>query len=82
MNTLKLDFSEYGSSASLSKLIGTSAGFVGYNDEAIFNDLKFKPYTCIIIENYDYGCLEIKKLFDQILEDGIIKNAKGEDYYN
>lgn len=79
MNTLKLDFSEYGSSASLSKLIGTSAGFVGYNDEAIFNDLKFKPYTCIIIENYEYGCLEIKKLFDQILEDGIIKNAKGED---
>lgn len=79
MKILKLDFADYTNNSMISKLIGTTAGYVGYNDEALFNNLKYNPYTIITIENYDLGCLEIKKLFDQIFEEGMIKNAKGED---
>ena len=79
MNIIKLDFSEYSSPSSISKLIGSTAGLIGYDDEVIINNLKYNPYSAIIIENYEYGSVEIKKLLDQILEEGIIKNAKGED---
>ncbi len=79
MPILKLDFSDYSSSASLSKLLGSTAGYVGYDDGALLNQFKYQPYSLLIIENYDGGCLEVKKLLDQILEEGLITNAKGED---
>ena len=79
MNLLKLDFSEYANGASLSKLIGSTAGYIGYDDEVIINNIQYNPYSCLVIENYEMGCLEIKKLLDQIIEEGTIKNAKGMD---
>lgn len=78
-NLIKLDFAEYANDASISKLIGSSAGYIGYDDEVLINNLKYNPYSTIIIENYEYGSKEIKKILEQILKEGLIKNAKGED---
>ncbi len=78
-NLIKLDFAEYQTDASVSKLIGSTAGYIGYDDEVLINNLKYNPYSTIIIENYEYGSKEIKKLLEQILKEGMIKNAKGED---
>ncbi len=79
MNSLKLDFNDYASYPTLSKLLGSSAGYVGYDDEPIINNLKYNPYSCLVIDNYESGCVEIKKIVEQVLTNGLVKNAKGEE---
>ncbi len=78
INIIKLNGNDYNCESSLSKLIGTSAGYVGYNDDYIFNNIKYNPFSIIIIENFDLISSKIKKLMDQIISDGEIIDAKGE----
>ncbi|MEG0977401.1 MAG: ATP-dependent Clp protease ATP-binding subunit [Bacilli bacterium] len=79
MNLIKLDMSEYGMESSINKLIGTTAGFIGYDDEPIFNKFRNNPYSCLLIENIEMGSNDIKKLIEQILDDGVILNGKNEE---
>ena len=78
MNFLKIDMSEYISDASISKLIGTSAGYVGYDDEPLLNKIKNNPYSLLLIENIDKSSDSVKALLNQIVETGTITNSKGE----
>ncbi len=78
INIIKLDGSSYSTDISVSKLLGTSAGYVGYNDSFIFSKLKHNPYALIVIENYHYLSPVIKNIFNQILEDNYITDNKGD----
>ena len=75
-NVIKIDGSDYFESYTISKLIGTTAGYLGYdNKNHIFEKIRLKPSMGIIIENYDDACLEFKNLFSKILEHGYIYDA-------
>ena len=62
----------------ISKLIGTTAGYLGYdNKNNIFEKIRTNPNSALIIDNYEDACLEVKNLFIKILEDGWIEDASG-----
>ena len=78
-NLIKINMDEYKSEISLNRIIGSPQGYVGYNDtNTTFEELKIKPNSIILIENINEAHYTIKNLFKNILEDGILKNAKNE----
>lgn len=78
---LRLDMSEFNTEVSISKLIGTSQGYVGYDDECLFNRIKDYPYSIILLDEIEKACTKIQNLFLQILDEGFIRNGKGETIY-
>ncbi len=77
-NLIRLDMSEYNLETSVNKLIGVSHGYVGYNDEYIFNKVKYNPYSIILVDEIEKASPSVLNLFLQIMDDGIIHDAKGE----
>ena len=78
MPLLKLDMSEYNSEISITRLIGSTAGYIGYEDGSLFDKIKMEPYTCVLIDEIEKASPSVLNLFLQILDEGIITNAKGE----
>lgn len=78
-NLIKMNMDEFKNEISLNRIIGSPQGYVGYNDtNTIFEELKNKPSSIILIENIDEAHYTIKNIFKNILEDGELKNAKNE----
>ena len=78
MPLLKIDMSEFNSEIAITRLIGASAGYIGYEDGGLFDKIKMEPYTCILIDEIEKASPNVLNLFLQILDEGIITNAKGE----
>ena len=76
---IRLDMSEYKDSSSLSKLIGTHGGYIGYNDSFIFKDVKYNPYSIILVDELEKAHPSIMNLFLQIMDEGTIHDAHGEE---
>lgn len=75
---LRLDMSEFTSEISISKLIGTSQGYVGYDDDCLLNKIKDYPYSILLLDEIEKATKKVQNLFMQILEEGKITNGKGE----
>ena len=75
---INIDLSLYKEYHMISKLIGTTAGYLGYdNKNNIFEKIRTNPNSALIIDNYEDACSEVKNLFIKILEDGWIEDASG-----
>ena len=69
--------SEYSDASSISKFTGSNAGYVGYEDNKyILSKIKDNPNALIILDEIDKAHPKIINLLYQILEDGIISDAK------
>lgn len=78
-NIIRVDMSEYRESHSVSKMIGSPPGYVGYTDNKnVFEQVKDKPYSLIILDEIEKGSREVINLFLQVLDEGVAKNSKGE----
>jgi len=78
--TIKIDMSEYSDSSSISKFIGSSPGYIGYEDNKyILNIIKDNPNAVIILDEIDKAHPKIINLLYQILEDGKIKDSKNNE---
>ena len=76
---IRVDMSEYKESHSISKMIGSPPGYIGYNDDKnIFEKVKDNPYSLIILDEIEKGSKEVVNLFLQILDEGYGTNSKGE----
>lgn len=75
---IRLDMSEYSDASSISKLIGASAGLIGYSDDAIFDQVKMYPSSIILLDEVEKASPSVINLFLTILDEGYITNAKGE----
>ena len=81
-SVIRLDMSEYSEEHSISKLIGSPAGYVGYDDNKnIFEYVKDNPFSVIILDEIEKAHPSVINLFYQILDEGKIKDSKGEDIY-
>ena len=81
-NLIRLDMSEYSEPSSITKIIGTSPGYVGYKDSHnILDEVKNKPFSVVLLDEVEKAHPEVLNLFFQILEDGKIKNSYGEYIY-
>ena len=77
VNLINLDMLEYSSSMSISKLMGVSSGYVGYDKDYIFNKIRNNTFNILVLDNYEETCDEIKKIFREIFETGQIRDNKG-----
>lgn len=81
-NVIKLDMSEFSESHSISKLLGSPAGYVGYDDNKnIFESIKDNPFSVLILDEIEQAHPNILNLLYQILDDGKLKDSKGETIY-
>ena len=79
-NVIKLDMSEYSEAHSISKLIGSPAGYVGYADNKnVFGEIKNKPFSVLILDEIEKAHQNIINLLFQILDEGTVRDAKGND---
>ena len=77
-NVIKLDMSEYSEPHSISKLIGSPAGYVGYGDNKhLFDKIKNNPFSVLILDEIERAHTNVINLFFQILDDGTVKDAMG-----
>lgn len=75
---IKIDMSEYQDKSSASKLIGTTAGYVGYEEGGMLTEkVRRKPYSIILLDEIEKGNFDVYNLLLQILEDGIVTDGKG-----
>ncbi len=75
---LRLDMSELSGDGAMNKLLGTAQGYVGYEDEALLSKIKDYPYSVILLDEVEKASKKVQKLFAEILENGNIRNSKGE----
>lgn len=77
-NLIRLDMSEYSDSTSVNKILGSSPGYVGYDDNKnILEEIRNKPNSVLLLDEIDKAHPAVINLFYQILEEGEIKNSKG-----
>ncbi len=75
---IRLDMSEYNEPVAINRLIGSSAGYVGYDDENIFDRVKMNPNCIILLDELEKAHSSVINLFLQILDEGFVTNSKGE----
>lgn len=79
-NIIRVDMSEYKEGHSISKMIGSPPGYVGYSDNKnVFEMVKDHPYSLIILDEIEKASREVINLFLQVLDEGVAKNSKGEE---
>ncbi len=77
-NIIKIDLAEYKEYHMISKLIGTTAGYLGYdNKNHVFEKVRTNPSSAIMVSNFDKACYEVQDLFIKILADNYIEDAAG-----
>ena len=70
-----IDLKEYDN---INKLIGVSAGYIGYNDNYILKQIINYPYSLVVFKNVDKAKKDIKTIINKIVKDGKITSGKGE----
>lgn len=78
MPLVRLDLSEYNEPVSINRLIGSSAGYVGYDDGNIFDRIRMYPNSIVLLDELEKANSNVINLFLQVLDEGFITNAKGE----
>ena len=74
---IKLDMSEFSDTTSINKFLGSSAGYIGYDDNKyVLNTIKDNPTSVIIMDEIDKAHPKIINLLYQMLDEGTIKDAK------
>ncbi len=75
---IRLDMSEYMESHTVSKLIGSPPGYVGYDEGGQLTELvRRKPYTVLLFDEIEKAHPDVFNMLLQILDDGQLTDAKG-----
>ena len=75
---LRLDMSEYMEKHSISKLIGSPPGYVGYDDGGKLTDsVRRRPYQVILFDEIEKAHPDVFNILLQILDDGRLTDSKG-----
>ena len=77
-NMIRLDMSEYMERHTVSKLIGSPPGYVGYNEGGQLTEaVRRRPYTVVLFDEIEKAHPDVFNMLLQILEDGRLTDAKG-----
>ncbi len=75
---IRLDMSEYMERHTVSKMIGSPPGYVGYEEGGQLTDkVRRRPYSVILLDEIEKAHPEVFNMLLQILEDGRLTDAKG-----
>ena len=76
---IRLDMSEYSDRTAVSKLIGTSAGYVGYEDNAntLTERVRRNPYSIVLLDEIEKADPQVLTLLLQVMDDGRLTDGQG-----
>ncbi|HFR3108318.1 TPA: ATP-dependent protease ClpL, partial [Enterococcus faecium] len=76
---IRLDMSEYADRTAVSKLIGTSAGYVGYEDNAntLTERVRRNPYSIVLLDEIEKAHPQVLTLLLQVMDDGRLTDGQG-----
>ncbi|MEM8637975.1 MAG: ATP-dependent Clp protease ATP-binding subunit [Cyanobacteria bacterium P01_G01_bin.54] len=75
---IRLDMSEFMERHTVSKLIGSPPGYVGYNEGGQLTEaVRRRPYTVVLFDEIEKAHPDVFNMLLQILEDGRLTDAKG-----
>ncbi|MFC2366173.1 MAG: AAA family ATPase [Streptococcus mutans] len=76
---IRLDMSEYSDRTAVSKLIGTTAGYVGYDDNSntLTERVRRNPYSIVLLDEIEKADSQVITLLLQVLDDGRLTDGQG-----
>lgn len=75
---IKIDMSEFMERHNTSRLVGATAGYVGYEDGGQLTEaVRRKPYSVVLFDEIEKAHTDVFNLLLQILEDGVLTDSKG-----
>jgi ATP-dependent Clp protease ATP-binding subunit ClpA len=75
---VRIDASEYSEKHSISRLIGTAPGYIGFEAGGQLTEaIRRKPFSLILIDEIEKAAREFHQLFLQVLDDGRLTDGKG-----
>ena len=75
---IRIDMSEYMEKHSVSKMIGSPPGYVGFDDGGQLTEkIRRNPYSVVLFDEIEKAHPDVFNILLQILEDGILTDAKG-----
>lgn len=76
---IRLDMSEYSDKTAVSKLIGTTAGYVGYDDNShtLTERVRRNPYSIVLLDEIEKADPQVITLLLQVLDDGHLTDGQG-----
>jgi len=74
----RFDMSEFGSEASINRLIGSPPGYVGHEEEGELTEaVRQNPFSVILLDEFEKASPDVSKLFLQLFDDGVLTDNKG-----
>ncbi|MBT4120207.1 MAG: ATP-dependent Clp protease ATP-binding subunit, partial [Candidatus Peribacter sp.] len=75
---IKIDMSEFMEKHNVSRLVGATAGYVGYEEGGQLTEaVRRKPYSVVLFDEIEKAHPEFFNILLQILEDGVLTDASG-----
>ena len=75
---IRIDMNEYKEAHSISKIIGSPPGYIGYNDyDNVLEKVKNDPYSIILLDEIEKAHINVVNLFLNVLDEGVISDSKG-----
>ncbi|PKE07998.1 ATP-dependent Clp protease ATP-binding subunit [Macrococcoides caseolyticum] len=76
---IRLDMSEYMDQTAVSKMIGTTAGYIGYDDNSntLTEQVRRNPYSVILLDEIEKAHPQVLTLLLQVLDDGALTDGQG-----
>lgn len=74
---IRIDMSEYGDKYTVSKILGSPQGYVGYDDTNVLDRIRRKPYSVILFDEIEKAHPEVFNIFLQMLDDGQMTDSQG-----
>lgn len=76
---IRLDMSEYSDRTAVSKLIGATAGYVGYDDNSntLTERVRRNPYSIVLFDEIEKADPQVITLLLQVLDDGHLTDGQG-----
>ena len=77
-NFIRLDMSEYKEAHTVSKIIGSPPGYVGFDNHlTVLDTIRMHPHCVILLDEIEKASSEVMKLFLQVLDEGVLTDSRG-----
>ena len=77
-NFIRLDMSEYKEAHTVSKIIGSPPGYVGFDNHlTVLDTIRLHPHCVILLDEIEKASSEVMKLFLQVLDEGVLTDSRG-----
>ena len=77
-NFIRLDMSEYKEAHTVSKIIGSPPGYVGFDNHlTVLDSIRMHPHSVILLDEIEKASSEVMKLFLQVLDEGVLTDSRG-----